>query len=160
MDALLLSLFIINLGIALGAGLYESRIVIPQWLVSSSDGPSRWDAAAALAANVGLRFWVYVTTVPLTLLTIANLFAALQAFGPARNWWLAAVVAAVLDRATTFGYFIPTMLRLTRADGPTGADAARIATRWAQLDYLRHLLTLAALIAALCALILLAESRP
>jgi hypothetical protein len=27
----LLWLFIINLGIALGAGIYEQRIVIPQW---------------------------------------------------------------------------------------------------------------------------------
>jgi hypothetical protein len=159
MGALLLSLFIINLGIALGAGLYESRIVVPQWLVRSSDGRTHWNAAAAVAANVGLRFWVYVTTVPLTLLTIANLFAALQAAGPVRSWWLTAVIAAALDRASTFGYFIPTMLRLTRPDGPTGADAARLATRWAQLDYVRHGLTLLALAAALCALTLLTEPK-
>jgi hypothetical protein len=106
---------------------------------------------------VGLRFWVYVTTVPLTLLTIVNLVAALQALGPARNWWLAAVVAAILDRGSSFGYFVPTMLRLMRPGGPTGADAARIATQWAQLDYVRHGLTLAALVAALYALTLLTE---
>jgi hypothetical protein len=97
-------------------------------------------------------------TVPLTLLTFANLFAALQAVGLARHWWLVAVVAAALDRASTFGYFIPTMLRLTRPDGPTGAEAASIATQWAQLDYIRHGLTLAALVAALCALTLLTET--
>ena len=85
MSALLLLLFIINLGIALGAGVYESRIVVPQWLNRSSDGRTQWNAAAAVAANVGLRFWVYITTVPLTLLTFANLFAALQAVGPART---------------------------------------------------------------------------
>src|SRR5262245_46553606 len=158
MTALLLSLFIINLGIALGAGVYESRIVVPQWLVRSSDGRTHWNAAAAVAANVGLRFWVYVTTVPLTLLTIANLFAALQAVGPARNWWIAAIIATALDRASTFGYFVPTMLRLMRPDGPTGANAARIATRWAQLDYVRHGLTLTALVAALRALTLLTGS--
>jgi hypothetical protein len=155
MSAVLLSLFIINLGIALGAGVYESRIVVPQWLIRSSDGRTHWNAAAAVAANVGLRFWVYVTTVPLTLLTIANLFAALQVSGPVRNWWLAAVVAAILDRGSTFGYFVPTMLRLMRPDGPTGAAAARVATQWAQLDYVRHGLTLAALVAALRALTLL-----
>jgi hypothetical protein len=158
MSALLLSLFIVNLGIALGAGLYESRIVVPQWLIRSSDGRTHWNAAAAVAANVGLRFWVYVTTGPLTLLTFANLFAALQAAGPARNWWLTAVIAAALDRASTFGYFIPTMLRLTRPDGPTGTDAARIATQWARLDYVRHCLTLVALVAALRALTLLTET--
>src|SRR4029453_2068412 len=42
MSALLLSLFIINLGIALGAGVYESRIVVPQWLKRSSEGRTQW----------------------------------------------------------------------------------------------------------------------
>src|SRR4029450_8372521 len=135
MSALLLSLFIINLGIALGAGMYESRIVVPQWLNRSSDCRTQWNAAAAVAANVGLRFWVYVPTVPLTPLPFANLFAAFQALGPARNWWLVAVVAAALDRASTFGYFIPTMLRLTRPDGPTGAEAARSATQGAPSEF-------------------------
>jgi hypothetical protein len=45
-----------------------------------------------------------------------------------------------------------------RPDGPTGADAARIATQWARLDYVRHGLTFAALIAALCALTLRAAT--
>jgi len=33
----LLWLFVINLGIVFAAGLYESRIVIPQWFSSSPD---------------------------------------------------------------------------------------------------------------------------
>jgi hypothetical protein len=62
----LLWLFVINLGIALGAGIYESRVVIPLW---ENTPPQTWP-------NTGLLFWVYVTTVPLTLLTLANLVAA------------------------------------------------------------------------------------
>jgi hypothetical protein len=51
---ILLWLFVINLGIAFGAGLYEARVVIPSW----KDLPPRtWP-------NTGLLFWVYVTTVP------------------------------------------------------------------------------------------------
>ena len=153
----LLSLFIINLGIALGAGLYESRIVLPEWLVRAPDGQLQWNPAAALAANTGVRFWVYVTTVPLTLLTIANLIAAWRTATAARSWWLVAAVVAVLERALTFGYFIPTMIYLTRPHGPAGADAVRIAIQWAQLDYLRHGLTLAALVAALQAFAWLTE---
>ena len=61
----LLWLFVINLGIALGAGIYEQRVVIPQW---ENIPPQEWP-------NTGLQFWVYVTTVPLTLLTLANLVA-------------------------------------------------------------------------------------
>lgn len=63
-------LLVINLGIAFGAGLYESRITVPQWLSFAPGSGYRWNPAAAAAANVGLRFWAYVTTVPLTLLTL------------------------------------------------------------------------------------------
>jgi hypothetical protein len=37
MIEILLWLFVINLGIAFGAGLYESRITVPQWLTFSQD---------------------------------------------------------------------------------------------------------------------------
>ena len=63
---LFLWLFVINLGISFGAGLYEARVVIPQWV---NLPPRTWP-------NTGILFWVYVTTIPLTLLTVANLFAA------------------------------------------------------------------------------------
>ena len=79
----LLWLFVINLGIASGAGLYEHRIVLPRWITSDSSGV-HWNAEAARRDDTGLRFWAYVTTGPLTLLTIANLFAAWTTSGPAR----------------------------------------------------------------------------
>ena len=63
---ILLWLFVINLATAFGAGIYESRVVVPQW---QNTPPQTW-------TNTGLEFWVYVTTVPFTLLTLANLVAA------------------------------------------------------------------------------------
>jgi hypothetical protein len=56
-----------------GAGLYESQIVVPQWISSTPESGYHWNAEAARQANTGLNFWVYVTTVPLTLSTLANL---------------------------------------------------------------------------------------
>src|SRR5262252_3548446 len=82
----ILSLFVVNLGIAFGAGLYESRIMVPQWLSYSAKAGYRWNADAARTANPGLRFWVYVTTVPLTLLTLASFVAAWWTPIPVRNW--------------------------------------------------------------------------
>ena len=146
---LLLWLFIINLGTAFGAGLFESRVLVPQWLSGSAESGYRWNAEEARQANTGLAFWVYVTTVPLTLLTIGNLIAAWQARGALRRWWLAAGAAALADRAFTFGYFIPTMVRLMRPDTASDPEAVAIATRWAELDYLRHAITLAAWLLAL-----------
>jgi hypothetical protein len=140
-------LFVINLGVAFGAGVYEGRIAFANWLTSSPDGVLHWNADAARRDNTGLRFWVFVTTVPLTLLTLANLVNAWFAAGAIRGWWLAAAVAAVADRAFTFAYFIPVMLALTQAtDSP---ESVATAQRWANLNYVRHALILTAWLAAL-----------
>ena len=143
----LLWLFVINLGIALGAGLYESRIVVPRWISASPESGRHWNAEAARHDDTGRRFWAFVTTVPLTLLALANLIVAWRAQGAVRAWWLAAAVAAVVDRAITFAYFIPTMVGLMRAsDSP---ESVTVATRWARLNHVRLAILLAAWLTAL-----------
>ena len=102
----LLWLFVINLGMAFGAGLYEHRIVVPDW-ISSDDAGAHWNAEAARRDNTGLRFWAYVTTGPLTLLTLANLVAAWKASGAIRGWWLAAALTILADRILTFSVLHP-----------------------------------------------------
>lgn len=148
---LLLWLFVINLGIAFGAGLYESRVVLPQWLSHSPGAGYRWNAEAARSADVGLRFWVYVTTVPLTLLTLASLVAAWWAPGAVRLWWLGAVAAALVDRVMTFAYFIPTMIGLMGGRPSGESESAAKALQWARLGYVRQAATLLAWLAALTA---------
>jgi len=139
-------LFVINLGIAFGAGLYEHRIVVSRW-VSSGESGAHWNAEAARQDDVGRRFWAFVSTLPLTLLTLANLFAAWRSSGAVRGWWLAAALAVLAERAFTFSYFIPTMIGLMRAvDSPASAATA---IRWSTLNYLRHALVLAAWLASL-----------
>jgi hypothetical protein len=80
-------LFVINLGVAFGAGLYEGRIVVSQWLISSPETGLHWNAEAARRDDTGLRFWVFVTTVPLTVLTVANLIAAWRAAAAGAKAW-------------------------------------------------------------------------
>lgn len=152
----LLWLFVINIGIALGAGLYEHAVVVPGWIGPGPDGLPHWDAEAARSADTGRRFWVYVTTVPLTLLTLANVVTAWRFKGPARRPWLAAGMAALADRAITFGYFIPTMIGLMAA--PDSAESAATAQLWSLLNYGRHLLVFGAWLAALRALTLVHRS--
>lgn len=146
---ILLWLFVINLGIAFGAGLYESRITVPQWISFSPEADYRWNAETAREANVGLRFWVYVTTVPLTLLTLASLVAAWWTPDEVRIWWLGAAAAALVDRVMTFAYFIPTMLKLMRNSILSESETAAKALQWVKLGYLRHTATLVAWVAAL-----------
>ena len=143
---ILLWLFVINLGIAFGAGLYEHRIVVPGWLTADDSG-GHWNAEQVRRDNTGLRFWAFATTGPLTLLAVANLVAAWKSIGVVRGWWLAAVLLVVADRVLTFSYFIPTMVGLMNAaDSPASVASA---TRWAHLNYVRHGLVLGGWLAAL-----------
>lgn len=150
--SVVLWLFILFLGVALGAGVYESRIVLPLWLTPTAAGGYFWDADAARQANTGVNFWVYVTTVPLTLLTIASLVLAWRSHPPLRHWWLTAGLISVVERLFTFGYFIPTMITLMSVDALSQAEAVPLATQWQILDIVRHGLSLLAFLAALKAL--------
>lgn len=153
----LLWLFVINLGIVFGAGLYEARIEFPQWLVYSAESGYRWNAEAARQANTGLRFWVYVTTIPLTLLTLANLIAAWRSQGVLRRWWLGAAVVAAVDRIFTFSYFVPTMVKLMSDATLSESKAVAMATQWGNLNDLRHIIVLIAWLSALKAFSFLYE---
>src|SRR5438876_3276255 len=156
-SAMLLWLFVINLGIAFGAGLYEHRIVVSHWITSSDGAGSHWNAETARSDDTGRRFWAFVTTVPLTLLTLANLFVAWRASSPVRWWWLVAGLAATADRVFTFSYFIPTMVGLRgAADSPS---SVAVATRWWNLNYLRHAIVLTACLASLRAFSLFYQHR-
>ena len=143
----MLWLFVINLGVAFGAGLYEHRIVVARWMGSLTGHGAHWHAEAARQDDTGRRFWAFVSTIPLTLLTLANLLAALRAPEIVGGWWLAAALAALAERLFTFSYFIPTLVRLMRV--PDSPEAAKVATRWSRLNYLRHALVLIAWLASL-----------
>jgi hypothetical protein len=98
---------------------------------------------------------VAVTTIPLTLLSAANLIIAWQVVGPRRAWWLAAAAVVVLERIFTFSYFIPTILRLQSASLPQTTIKAAV-SQWTRLNYFRNALTLVGWLAALKALSLVA----
>ncbi|NRD60712.1 DUF1772 domain-containing protein [Corallococcus exiguus] len=151
---ILLWLFVLNLGVAFGAGLYEHRISLPRWLDVTG---GHWSAEAARQDDVGLRFWGVVTTGPLTLLTLASLYFATRATGPLRSWWLAAALVVLVDRVLTFSYFIPTMVRLMQS--PDTPAAVETATRWVRMNHHRHALAGGAWFAALQALSWLRVTR-
>ncbi|SRR5690606_30296679 len=140
LQQVVLWLFVVFLGVAFGAGVYESRIQVPQWRTSP---PGQW-------ADTGRRFWAFVTTGPLTLLTLASLGLVWGAGGAARDWWLLAISLTVVERIATFAYFIPTMVRLQAAGA--GAQVQQTLGSWATANYVRHALNLAAWLCALQAL--------
>ena len=144
----LLWLFVIVQGIAFGAGLYEARVAWPLWLQATPDGLI-WNAPAAMAANSGMRFWAFVTTGPLTLLTLANLFLALKSKGTLRKWWLAAIGIGIVERLLTFSFFIPTMIGLMDTGVTSEAAIVARAVTWERMNCLRHVLAFSAWMASM-----------
>lgn len=102
--------------------------------------------------DTGRKFWGFVTTVPLTLLTLASLVLAWQSQGPIHDWWLAAAAITLVERVGTFAYFIPAAIRLMRAETLPPEEAGATASRWMALNSIRLGLGLAGWLAALRAL--------
>jgi len=151
---LLVWLFVIDLGIAFGAGLYERSLVIPEWFVGKPGPDLRVNREAMLRTDPGRKFWGLATTLPLPLLTIANLVIAFQSQGALRTWLLAAGLITLLERIGTFSYFIPTAIRLMRAgpDALSESRSAAVASLWMRMNLVRAALALTGWLAALKAL--------
>ena len=137
-------LFSIFLGISFGAGLYEARVVIPLWFGKNESGNHFVNYTNLKGIDPGKKFWAFITTVPLTLLTFANFILALKSEGEIQTWWLSASALILVERIATFTFFIPNIIRLQRKkDFPETFISAKI-SRWIQMNYLRNAVTLIA----------------
>jgi hypothetical protein len=145
---LLLLLFILNLGVALGAGLYETKLIVPLWFPKSDEFGYEVNRQTMKQLDAGRAFWAFVSTGPLTLLTTANLVLAWQSQPPTRSWWLAAALMALTERVATFSFFIPTVLKLQQSTH-SSAKIGHLVGLWIGFNYIRHALTLLACVSAL-----------
>jgi len=154
---ILLFLFVINLGIAFGAGLYEMRIVLPLWFTKSAGG-YRVNHQAMREIDTGRKFWGMVTTLPLTILTVANLVLAFRSGGLLHDWWLAASVVVLAERIATFAFFIPTAIKLQKSETMEASKVGATVATWVRVNYVRILLNAVGLVAAMRALMLISQA--
>jgi hypothetical protein len=148
---IVLWLFVVFSGIAVGAGLYELRVNVPQWFTGSGSARSV-NVGAIIADDSGRRFWGYATTVPLTLLTVASCVIAWSPATARERWWLAAAAVMLVERVGTLGYFIPTLLKLLQPERLSQKKAEDAARHWIRLNHVRSVLAFAGWLAALRAL--------
>jgi hypothetical protein len=148
----LLWLFVVFSGIAVGAGLYEMRVNVPRWFGDAVDSTRRVNVDAIRSDDSGRRFWAYVTTGPLTLLTLASCLTAWSPASIRERWLLVAAGVMLIERVATFGYFIPQLLLVMKAADPAGEHTVQRALTWTRLNYVRAALASAAWLAALRAL--------
>lgn len=153
MASLTLWLFVLGLGVDLGAGLYEARVVIPLWAGGVPATLAAGNPYAQVAINAGLNFWAYVTSA-VALLAILALVVGLKTPPTQRAWRTVAVVVELCVVAATLLYFRPTLVRLFMGHGAgmTPAEISSTVGRWVVLSRVRIVASVVAWCAALRAL--------
>jgi hypothetical protein len=146
-------LFVIALGIDLGAGIYEARIVVPLWANSIPESLEAGNPYRRVAIDAGMRFWAYVTTA-VAFLAVLSLVLGLYAPAAQRAWRTFAAVAELAVVAGTLLYFRPTLVRLFMSHGAGLSPAAVASTvrRWVMWSRFRIAVSFIAWCAALSAL--------
>ena len=154
-NTIVLWLFVIALGLDIGAGIYEARIVVPLW---SADVPATLAAGnpyGRVAINAGILFWSRMTSV-VALLALVTLAFSVRTPPPLRTWQIVASVAELVAVAMTLFYFRPTLVRLFMGHGEgLSPDAIRSTVGlWVMWSRVRIMVSLVAWCAAIQALVL------
>lgn len=155
MSRLALGLFVMILGIDIGAGLYESRVVVPLWSAGVPRTLVAGDPYGRVAIDAGMRFWAFITPA-VGLAAAVSLGFGLSAPRPRLTWQVAASAIELCAFAMTMIYFKPTLMRLFlgHGDGLSSAAIAATVRRWIGWNWVRIALSLAAWGAGLRALLL------
>lgn len=141
------------LGIAFGAGIYEARVVLPLWF-NKVNGKYSVNHKNISEIDSGRKFWGFITTVPLTILTIINIVLAWQSAEQISTLWLTASLIVLAERIMTFGFFIPTIIKLQRNKNMSEEEINKKISSWIGLNYVRNILTLLSWILILQVIIL------
>lgn len=155
MARITLWLFVIALGLDLGAGVYEARIVVPLWAGGVPDTLADGNPYGRVAITAGTRFWAYMTSTVAVIAVVALVFG-LWAPATQRAWRTFATLAELAVVAWTLLYFRPTLVKLFMGHGAgLSADALRSTVRrWVMWSNVRIVVSLVAWCAALRALTL------
>jgi hypothetical protein len=152
-----LSLFVIALGIEIGAGLYETIVVLPLWTSAPPDSVTAYyqhnAANPQFTLNAGGRFWIFATP-SVGLLALATLLSGFRTRPEHRQWRIAGTVLALIVVVSTFAWFVPNIIRLySKAVMAMSAEEVTKLTRaWVHLNWVRVTLYLAGWFSALRAL--------
>ena len=146
---ILLWMFVILTGIAIGGGIYEVRAVYPNWKQDPKPETLARRLRESSQMNAGRRFWPFVSPV-LAVLSVLNMWAAFQATGFIRLVWLAAATAVAVRSIAGYSYFVPTMLlKFEKPETMTPRDLERAVRCWTSLSPWRLYLEFPAWISAL-----------
>jgi Domain of unknown function (DUF1772) len=153
--ALTLWLFVIGTSLILGAGLYESLVVVPFWSAGAPASLAEGNPLLQVHIRAGHVFWQYFTPA----LGLIAVLALLTSFGaPPRHlaWRLAATGLLLLVSVATLLYFRPALIEMVVNHGAGLTPKALTAEvrRWVVLDWVRTIAVAASLAMGIRALLL------
>jgi hypothetical protein len=147
--------FVVALGLDLGAGIYEARVVVPLWAEGVPQTLASGNPYGRVAVTAGIHFWAYMTSAVAVLALLALVSGGLAPV-PRRAWQVCSAVAELAAVAMTLLYFRPTLVNLFLGHG-AGLSAATVAFtvgRWIMWNRVRIVISFFAWGAALRALTL------
>ena len=138
---------VVGLGLQVGAGIYEARVIVPLW---ASNPPASVIEffAQPMRPDSGGRFWIFLTPI-VGLISLGNLVFAWSSTGPGRSSWLFAAGASFAITVVTFAYFVPAILLLPKADKLPADVVTSKVQWWVRLNWVRAIVLAAAWLAAL-----------
>ena len=154
-NTILLWLFVIALGLDIGAGIYEARIVVPLWSAGVPETLAAGNPYGRVAIDAGIRFWSIMTSL-VAILALVTLVSSFRTPAPLRTWQIVASVAELAAVAMTLLYFRPVLVRLFMGHGEGLSTEAIRSTvgLWVMWSRVRIVVSLVAWCAAIQALVL------
>lgn len=144
-------LFVTFLSLEAGAGLYETRVLIPLWSASPPETVRGWDSTLTVGSRE--RFWKLLHPA-LIFSAVATLVAGWGTPREHRRWLLASTMASLIVEVASLAYFVPTLVELLveRGEGLGDEEVSKKADTWVKLNGARAALGTAGFLAALRAL--------
>lgn len=147
--------FIFSIGMGIGGGIYETRVVYPNWTKEPTPNGLCEKLVSSGQAGAVRRYWPLISPSS-ALLALVNAFFAWHQSGLVRNLWLTSSLAIVFKSAGTYGYFVPTYIRRIAKPETMDVMALRsVVNTWTNLSPLRVLVETFAWIAGIWALMIL-----
>jgi hypothetical protein len=157
-DQLLLCTFVFSIGLGIGGGVYETRVVYPNWRVNPIPSELGKKLVSSGQAGAARRFWPFISPVS-ALLAIINAYIAWHQVGLVRNVWLAAAVSIILKSVGTYGYFVPTYIRrISQPESMEVSTLRNVVRTWTALSPLRIWIELFAWTAGMWTLLIASKS--
>ena len=131
-------LFVIVLGIELGAGIYETLVVLPTWMGDPLAAYRHSAEFPQYAITAGPRFWMFQTPL-LGVVSIVTLLTGRRTEPEHKVWRMFGAGLALVVVLATFAWFVPNLLSLIGEDvTKMSADQiSNLATWWSRLNWVR-----------------------